>query len=42
MELETQILLSESFGYILPEVSEGLLNTVDEVNRMIFGMIKKL
>lgn len=42
MELETQILLSESFNYISHEISENLLETVDEVNRMIFGMIKKL
>jgi len=40
-ELAAQILLAERFGYISPEYSQKNLEIIEEIIRMLHGMIKK-
>lgn len=41
MELETQILLAESFDYIDSEKTKEILDMIDEINKMLHGMVRK-
>ena len=41
-ELETQIMLSKDLGYIKPEEVETLQQDIEEVERMLKGLIKSL
>jgi len=41
-ELETQILLSGELGFLKKEVNEGLNAYINELNKMITGLIKCL
>ncbi len=39
-ELETQVILSESLGFLKNEQSKDILTNIDELNKMIMGLIK--
>jgi len=41
-ECETQLILSHRIGYLTQQKYEILHNQLDEVNRMIFSLIRKL
>ncbi|MFZ5802498.1 MAG: four helix bundle protein [Candidatus Omnitrophota bacterium] len=41
-ELETQVVLSSDLGYLNPSTAEILVAEIDELNRMIYKLIKKL
>jgi len=41
-ELETQLLLSQRMGFISPNKNEGLLETLAEVQRMNYALIKTM
>jgi four helix bundle protein len=41
-EAETQIILSTDLKYVHDEISEQLLNDVDEIGRMLSGLIASL
>lgn len=41
-ELETQMILAESFGYIHKEEMNDLLDEINELDKMIFSFHKKL
>jgi len=41
-EVEYQLLLTLDLGYLLPEGYRGLAQTIDEVQRMLVGLIQRL
>ena len=41
-ELTTQIIISSHLSYLSSEKAEKILNEIDEISRMIMGLIKKL
>lgn len=41
-ELETQLLIAGTLGYLSAEASRGLLKDLDEVARMLFGLKSSL
>ena len=41
-ELETQYLLAESFGYVTTEAVQEICRSLEEVQRMIYGLQKSL
>ena len=41
-ELETQIILSEQLGFLKNEQSKNILANINELNKMIIGLIKCL
>ena len=41
MEVETQLLLAREFSYVSQEELDNCLSLIDEIIRMIYGMIKK-
>lgn len=41
-ELETQLILAERFNYINNESLENVLSKLNEIQKMIFGLIKSL
>lgn len=41
-EVETQLLITKNIGYISPEIYDGLLSELNEIERQISGLISKL
>ena len=41
-ELETQMVISQNLGYLNSKQSEGLLQELDEISRMIVGLQRSL
>jgi four helix bundle protein len=41
-ELETQVILSEQLGFSKNEQSQNILSNINEINKMITGLIKCL
>ena len=41
-ELTTQIIISSHLSYISSEKTDRILNEIDEISKMIMGLIKKL
>ncbi len=41
-ELTTQIIISSHLSYLNSEETEEILNEIDEISKMIMGLIKKL
>ncbi len=41
-ELETQVLLSEELGFLKKDKNKDILSNIDELNKMITGLIKCL
>jgi len=41
-ELTTQIIISSHLSYLNSEKENKILNEIDEISRMIMGLIKKL
>jgi four helix bundle protein len=41
-ELETQVLLSQDFGYILPENGKELIGVITTVQKMLNGLKNKM
>ena len=41
-EVETQLLITKNIGYISPEIYNGLLGELNEIERQISGLISKL
>jgi four helix bundle protein len=42
MEIETQLLIAQSLGYLEPSKSEGLLQQSAEVGRVLNGLLRSL
>ncbi|NPA44050.1 MAG: four helix bundle protein [Chlorobi bacterium] len=41
-ELQTQIILANKLNLISKEISNSILNKIDEIQKMTYGLIKKL
>ena len=41
-ELNTQIIISSRLSYLSTEKAERILNEIDEISKMIMGLIKKI
>ncbi len=41
-ELNTQIIISSHLSYLSSEKAERILNEIDEISKMIMGLIKKI
>ena len=42
LEVETQVLIAQRLGYIQQETAERILNSADEVSRLISGLYRSL